>query len=59
MANILNIPYETVTQVALIPTAYTLGDEFKPATRKPVEQILHVDSWQERENTNRKNRDKR
>lgn len=43
-ANILNIPYETVTRVALIPTAYTLGGEFKPGAHKTVEQIRHADS---------------
>lgn len=44
-AEILGIPYNTVTQCALIPTAYSLGNEFKPAERKSLEQVLHIDSW--------------
>jgi len=42
---ILGIPYEKVTQVALIPTAYSIGTEFKPATRKSLDDVLHVDGW--------------
>jgi len=44
-AEILGIPYEKVTQVALIPTAYSIGTEFKPATRKSLDDVLHVDGW--------------
>jgi nitroreductase len=44
-AEILGIPYEKVTQVALIPVAYTRGTDFKPAPRKPLENILHFDRW--------------
>ena len=43
-AELLGIP-ESVTQVALIPVAYTLGDEFRPATRGPVEEITSWDTW--------------
>jgi hypothetical protein len=25
--------------------AYTLGTEFKPAPREPVDSVLHVDGW--------------
>ena len=35
-AAVLGIPYEHVTQAALIPVAYTLGTDFKPAARKPL-----------------------
>lgn len=45
VAELLGIPYESFTQVALIPIAYTKGTEFKPAYRPPVESIMHVDSW--------------
>ena len=34
-----------VMQVALIPTAYTIGLEFQPAQRRPLEEILHQDRW--------------
>ena len=44
-AQVLSIPYEQVTQAALIPTAYTLGTEFKPAPREPLESVLHWDRW--------------
>jgi nitroreductase len=44
-AEILGIPYEEVTQVALIPVAYTLGTDFKPGKRKPLDTMVHWDSW--------------
>jgi nitroreductase len=44
-ADVLGIPYEQVMQIGLIPVAYTLGTEFKPAARKPLENVLHWDRW--------------
>jgi len=44
-AEVLGIPYEQVTQVALIPVAYTLGTDFKPARRLPLESMVHWDRW--------------
>lgn len=44
-AQVLGIPYEQVTQAALIPLAYTLGTDFKPGSREPVESIIHWDRW--------------
>jgi nitroreductase len=44
-AEILGIPYEKVTQVALIPVAYTIGTDFKPGKRKPLDTMVHWDSW--------------
>ncbi len=44
-AEVLGIPYEKVVQAALIPIAYTLGTEFKPGARIPLESILHWDKW--------------
>lgn len=43
-ARLLGIPAD-VTQVALLPVAYTLGTDFKPAVRGPVEEITYWDSW--------------
>ena len=43
-AELLGIP-DTVTQVALFPVAYTIGDEFKPAVRPPVETVTFWDEW--------------
>ena len=45
VAEILGIPYDEVTQVALIPVAYSVGTDFKPGKRQPLETILHWDSW--------------
>jgi nitroreductase len=44
-AEILGLPYEEVTQVALIPVAYTIGTKFKAAPRKPLETMVHWDRW--------------
>jgi len=41
VAELLGIP-DNVTQVALLPVAYTKGLDFKPADRRPVEQVT---SW--------------
>jgi nitroreductase len=44
-AEILGIPYERITQAALIPVAYTIGTDFKPAKRKPLAEVVHRDRW--------------
>lgn len=44
-AAILEIPYKEVTQVALIPVAYTIGNEFKPAPREPIQRMMHWNRW--------------
>jgi len=44
-ADVLGIPYEKVSQAALIPVAYTLGTDFKPASRMPLDMVLHWDRW--------------
>ena len=43
-AEMLGIP-DTVTQVALIPVAYTKGTDFKPATRRPAREITYWNEW--------------
>lgn len=43
-AELLGIP-AGVTQVSLIPVAYTKGLDFKPAKRPPIEEITHWDGW--------------
>jgi nitroreductase len=43
-ADLLGIP-DGITQVALIPVAYTTGSDFKPAARPPVEGITYWDTW--------------
>ena len=44
-AEILGIPYDEVTQVALIPVAYTIGTDFKPGKRKPLDSMIHWERW--------------
>jgi nitroreductase len=43
-AAILGLP-DDVSQAALLPVAYTVGDDFKPASRPPVEEIVFFDEW--------------
>ena len=44
-AEILGIPFETVMQAALIPVAYSVGTDFKPAARHPLDTMVHWDRW--------------
>jgi nitroreductase len=44
-AELLGIPYDQVMQAALIPVAYTIGTEFKPAVRKSLDTMVHWDTW--------------
>jgi nitroreductase len=44
-ADVLGIPFAEVAQGGLIPIAYTIGTDFKPAPRIPLDQIIHWDAW--------------
>ncbi len=44
-AAVLGIPYDQVTQAALIPVAYTIGTDFRPAPRQPLSTMVHWDAW--------------
>jgi nitroreductase len=44
-AELLGIPHERVTQAGLIPLAHTLGDDFRPARRRPMADIEHWNKW--------------
>jgi nitroreductase len=44
-ADILGIPFDEVMQAALIPVAYTVGTDFKPAARAPLDTMVHWDRW--------------
>ncbi len=44
VAELLGIP-DGIVQVALFPVAHTIGTEFKPAARPPVEHITFWDTW--------------
>jgi nitroreductase len=43
-AEILGIP-EDVTQVGLLPVAYTVGTDFKVANRQPAQDVTFWDTW--------------
>lgn len=45
VARLLGIP-ETVSQAGLLPVAYTVGTEFRPARRPPPETITSWNRWQ-------------
>jgi len=44
VGELLGIP-TGVTQVVLLPVAYTVGDEFSPAPRRPAREITWFDRW--------------
>ncbi|MEM7094952.1 MAG: nitroreductase family protein [Actinomycetota bacterium] len=44
-AEILGIPFDQVQQCALITAGYSLGTDFKPAKRPPLETVVHWDGW--------------
>jgi nitroreductase len=44
-AELLGIPYEKYSQAGLFPIAYTIGTDFKPAKRLPLEGVLHWNQW--------------
>lgn len=46
-AELLGIP-ENVAQVALTPVAFYTGDDFKLASRLPVEKVTYYNGWKQR-----------
>ncbi len=44
VGELLGIP-DTVTQAALFPVAYTIGTNFRPASRPPAESVTFWNSW--------------
>jgi nitroreductase len=45
VARLLGIPYPEVTQCGLFPVAYSVGTDFKKASRVPASQVTHWDRW--------------
>ena len=41
----MGIPFDDYTQAGLFPVAYTIGTEFKRASRVPAGQLIHWDTW--------------
>lgn len=44
-AEVLGIPFDQVQQVCMSPLAYTIGTDFRPASRPPADSIIHWDQW--------------
>ena len=44
-AEVLGIPFEEVSQMALVPLAHTIGTDFKAGPREPLETFARWDSW--------------
>ena len=44
VADLLDLP-EGVTQIVLLPVAWTIGDDFRPAQRRPAREITWFDRW--------------
>ena len=44
-AELIGIPYDKVAQVGMMPVAYTIGTDFKPAPRRPLDDIVHWNRW--------------
>jgi nitroreductase len=44
-AEVLGIPYDDVTQAAMIPVAHTIGVAFKPAPRRSLDTMVHWEKW--------------
>jgi nitroreductase len=45
VADLLGIPYDDYSQAGLFPVAYTIGTDFKPATRPPAGDFICWDEW--------------
>ncbi|MGN6380007.1 MAG: nitroreductase family protein [Gaiellales bacterium] len=44
-ADLLGLPFDRVTQVGLIPLAHTIGTDFRPARRRPMDEVVHWERW--------------
>lgn len=44
-AELLGIPFDTISQAGLVPVAYYSGETFRPAARQPLDSVLHLDGW--------------
>jgi nitroreductase len=45
VAEILEMPFDSVQQACLSPLAHTIGTDFKPAARPEPDSIIHWDQW--------------
>jgi nitroreductase len=44
-AEVLGIPFDEVSQMALVPLAHTIGTDFRPGAREPLEAFTRWDRW--------------
>jgi nitroreductase len=44
-AELLGIPFDKYTQAGLFPIAYTVGTDFKLASRVPAEKFVRWNTW--------------
>jgi nitroreductase len=44
VGEMLGIP-DTVTQLALLPVAYTVGTSFQPGSRRDAAEVTYLDTW--------------
>ncbi|MCI2417891.1 nitroreductase family protein [Saccharopolyspora sp. K220] len=45
LAAVLGVPYDDIMLAALIPLAFTIGTDFRPAKRISRDQVLHWNKW--------------
>jgi nitroreductase len=46
-AELLGIPFERITQVCLMPVAYYTGETFRPAKRRPMDEVVFWERFDE------------
>jgi nitroreductase len=44
-AEVLGVPHERYTLGGLFPIAYTVGTDFRPGLRRPLEEVIRWDHW--------------
>lgn len=45
LSNVLGVPYDDVMLAALIPLAFTIGTDFRPARRVGRDEVTHWNKW--------------
>ena len=46
VAELLGLPYDDYQQVGLITLGYSLGTDFKPAARRPLDRVVRWERWE-------------
>jgi hypothetical protein len=45
VADVLGVPFDEITQAALLPVAYFTGETFQRVQRVPLDNMVHRDRW--------------